>query len=251
LNFPNVINDDCVDATSQAIKYLIESTYREVSEVVTDTTEGVVHPQDGYRIGLVPARIDEFSVLVVYNETHSSVVQFERVKYESIEGQIDKAFHLARHYNNATVYAESGIGDALIRALRRRGASIKRVEMNQQAWTQAYENLSLLIHYKQITLPDDPDLLAELEVFRSETRLDARPDYSLQAGQSSAIRAICLVTYNVHPEIEAKTYGFKGKELPDDVFSVLRGTRAYFDRINEKEEFDFDFDGEEDRGSYY
>ena len=205
LNFPNVANDDCVDATSQAINKLHDTLYDGTSEIVADTAEGAIHPEDNYRIGWIPARLEEFGVLVVYNVDHGSIVHFQRTKYESMKDQIDRAFQTAQRYN-AAVWALAGIDEAMLKALARRGAAVRRVEMTEQRWTSAYENLSLLISYKQIKIPNDPELLAQLEVFKSETRLDGRPDYSYQAGQNSAVRGLCLVTYNVYPDIEAATY---------------------------------------------
>jgi predicted phage terminase large subunit-like protein len=228
LNFPNVINDDCVDATSQAIDRLQNTLYDQASEIITDTAEGVIHPEDDYRVGWIPARGNELGVLVVYNLDHGSIVLFERKKYATMQEQIDRAFLISQKYNEAAVWAHAGIDEALLKVLIQRGAPVKRVDMNEQNWIAAYENLSLLISYKQIKLPNDPELLAELEVFKSEARLDGKPDYSYQAGQNSAVRALCLVTYNIHPDIEAKTHDFDW----DEVYSVLRH-------------------GDDDEGDYY
>jgi hypothetical protein len=193
-------------------------------EVVTDTTEGAIHLEHDYRVGWVPSRGSEEGALVVYNVNDSSVVFFRRLKHRTAQDQIEEVFYTARRYH-AAVWAHAEEDKAMRKAFIRRGSSVKRVEETKLA--QAYENLTLLISYKQIKLPNEPGLLADIE-----------------AGNNSAVTALCLVTHDIHPEIEAKTYGFRRRELPDDVFSVLRGTRAYFDRINEKEEFDFDFDGE-------
>ena len=59
----------------------------------------------------------------------------------------------------------------------------------------------MLMKNKHITFPHEPDLLAELEVFKSEFTLDESPDYSLQIGAQSAIHAACLVTFDLSPEV--------------------------------------------------
>ncbi len=137
---------------------------------------------------------------------HASVVHFERIKSESIKQQIDKVFQTAQRYD-AAVWAQAGTDEAILKTLVRRGAPVKRVDMTEQDWTSAYENLSLLASYEQIKLPNDPELLSELEV-----------------GLTSTVIALCLVTYNTHPDIEAKKHDFDEDDIGrGGVHSWLRG----------------------------
>jgi len=177
---------------------LLDSIY--ASEVLGDTSEGAVHPEDDYRIGWVPARGDEEGALAVYNINHASVVHFERIKSEAIKQQIDNVFKTAQRYG-AAVWAQAGTDEAILKTLVRRGAPVKRVDLAPEKMTLACENLSLLAGYKQIKLPNDPELLSELEV-----------------EESSAVRALCLMTYNIHPEIEAKKYR-QNQPIPDGAHS--------------------------------
>ena len=51
-----------------------------------------------------------------------------------------------------------------------------------------------------ISYPHYPELIAELDVFKSDFTFSGAPDYSLQIAQQSGIHALCLVTYDVDPE---------------------------------------------------
>jgi hypothetical protein len=62
------------------------------------------------------------------------------------------------------------------------------------------ENLSMLIRNHVISYPHYPELMAELDVFKSDFTYGEAPDYSLQVAQQSGIHALCLVTYDVDPE---------------------------------------------------
>jgi hypothetical protein len=197
INFPNATHDDVVDATSQAINRLQGTLFEGSDEVIGDTKEGAIHIDDDYRIGLIPARSGEYSVIVVYNVTEHSIVYFQRRKFGKVQEQIDKVFALSVEYE-AVIRAQAGIDDSILKVLERRGSYVRRVTMHPKEWALAYENLALLISYKHIKLPNDPELLAELEVFKSETHFDGQPDYKYQAGQNSAVRALCLVTHDVH-----------------------------------------------------
>jgi hypothetical protein len=46
-----------------------------------------------------------------------------------------------------------------------------------------------------------PDLQAELDVFKSDLTFDESADYSLQVAQQSGAHALCLVTYDLTPEL--------------------------------------------------
>ncbi|MGA7075608.1 MAG: hypothetical protein WBZ42_03550 [Halobacteriota archaeon] len=189
---------------------LLDSIY--ASEVLGDTSEGAIHPGDDYRIGWVPARGDQMGALAVYNVDHGSVISFQRLKHQTVQDQIDKVFQTAQRYE-AAVWAQAGTDEAILKVLIRRGAPVKRVEMTPEEWTSAYENLSLLASYEQIKLPNDPELLSEIE-----------------AGHTGSVMALSLVTYNIHPEIEAKRY----RQIPSDVHSWLRGIddKGYYKEID-------------------
>jgi predicted phage terminase large subunit-like protein len=207
-NFPNATHDDCVDATSQALLRLKGTLYDlEMEGVITDTREGAILTENDYRIAWIPARANEYGVIVVYNVDHNSIVFFERIKWESMQQQIEKVYIVAQRYE-AAVRAQAGADESMLQVLERRGTYVRRIDMKPNDWQLAYENLSLLISYKQIKLPNNPELLAELEVFKSEPRLDGKPDYSSQAGQNSAVRALCLLTHDIHP-LESDFYDEK------------------------------------------
>lgn len=179
-------HDDLVFALSLACWWALQKKHF-VNLKGTDTSEGAVHPGDYYRIGWVPNRGTKEGALAVYNVDHGSVVHFERTKFESVQDQIDKIFQTARRYN-AAVWAQAGVDEPMLKALTRRGASVKRVD---EELAPAYENVKLLISYKQLKLPNNPGLLADIE-----------------AGHNSSVMALSLVTYNIHPDIEAKRHDF-------------------------------------------
>jgi hypothetical protein len=64
----------------------------------------------------------------------------------------------------------------------------------------SYEHLGLMMRNHIISYPKYPELIAELDVFKSDFTLSGAPDYSLQIAQQSGIHALCLVTKDVDPE---------------------------------------------------
>lgn len=96
--------------------------------------------------------------------------------------------------------AFDGYDEAMLYAFEHKGVDVERVNLPAQKRAAAYENLGLMIRKRTISYPYYPELIAELDVFKSDPTFSGAPDYSLQIAQQSGIHALCLVTYDVDPE---------------------------------------------------
>ena len=159
-----------------------------------------------YRIAWIPARQDDRSTLLVYEVTTNSVVHFECIPAEPIESQISQVYQLSAKFEKASVWAFEGFDEALLKALENKGVYVQRVKSSQKALTSAYENLGMLISKRIISFPHNLELIAELEVFKSDFTYSGAPDYTTQIAQQSAIHALCLVTCDVNPEQDYSPY---------------------------------------------
>ena len=144
-----------------------------------------------YLIGWVPARADDNSTLLVYDLDKNAVVHFERTPAAN---QITRVYETSVTFNNALVRAIDGSDEAMLSALELKGVDVDRVTFTRQEQAAAYENLALLIHNRVISYPYHPELIAELDVFKSDFTYSEAPDYSLQVAQQSGIHALCLAT---------------------------------------------------------
>ncbi len=78
----------------------------------------------------------------------------------------------------------------------------------------------MLIRKRIISFPRDPELIAELDVFKSDFTFSDAPDYTTQIAQQSGIHALCLVTFEVDPEegfgpYESVWYHYYPEDLND------------------------------------
>jgi hypothetical protein len=128
------------------------------------------------------------------------VIHFGKYDAEPIEKQLNKLYVTARTYNGAGVRAFDITNEALLFALEVKGVLVERVKFTKKMLIAAYENLSMLMKQWLITYPKHDELLAELEVFKSEFTFDESAEYDLQIAAQSAIHALCLATYDVTPE---------------------------------------------------
>ncbi len=200
LNFPNAPHDDQVDATTQALNQLHGTLFPAANECVVPAVEARPLLDRYFSIGWVPARLDDLSTLVVYDRTDKTVVRFERFPAEPVDEQISHVFRTSVTFNNAAVRAFDGFDEALLSAVESKGVYVERVKLTQKQLAAMYEKLSMLIEKHIVSFPYYPELMAELDVFKSDLTFSGAPEYSMQVAQQSAIHALCLVTYDVYLE---------------------------------------------------
>jgi hypothetical protein len=90
-----------------------------------------------------------------------------------------------------------GSDEALVCAVEFKGTYVQRIQFNKQKLAAAYENLSQLVLKSIVDLPNNPELMAELEVFHSEPTFDESADYTAQIARQSGVHALCLVTHDL------------------------------------------------------
>ncbi len=200
-NFPNAPNDDQVDATSLALNQLRGSLFPNVKAVTKPVEQKAVNHAHEYVIGWIPARGDDEFTAVVYDQTDNEVVRFYRLAARPIGDQVTAICNNRVFFNYADVHVAEGFDESLIDAAERKDVYVQKVKLTKATKTAAYENLSQLIESQLITIPEFPELMAELSVFTSAFTYNERPDYSLQTAQQSGIDALCLVTYDVGPTL--------------------------------------------------
>jgi len=196
LTFPSGAHDDQVDATTLALNQLRGALFPESKACIVEN--GDTRRRDGhdYVIGWIPGRFDENSTLVLYDLKKNAVVIFERTPPEK---KIARVFELSFLYR-AEVRAFDGYDEAILRAAERKEVYAERIKFTSKELAAAYENLGMLIRERVISYPPCPELIAELDVFKSELTFSGVPDFSLQVAQQSAVQALCLATYDYEPE---------------------------------------------------
>jgi predicted phage terminase large subunit-like protein len=197
LNFPYAANDDQVDATTLALNQLRGSLFPRVTAEAYAACDIPAVSGRIYTIGWVPARFDDEFTVAVFDNSTNEVVKFERITAEPVEGQVSQIFVLSRTYNGAVVRVIDDLDEALVYAVELKGTYVQRIKFNKRKFSTAYENLSQLVRKRLVDLPNNPELMAELEAFHSEPTFDESADYTAQIARQSGVRALCLVTHDL------------------------------------------------------
>jgi hypothetical protein len=202
LNFPNAAHDDQVDATTLALNQLHGPLFRKSNERMVETSDSQPEhselvPGHYYFTGWIPALSPDSYTVLVFDITVYGVVYFGRFPAVPLENQLRGVQQISRYYNRAVVRAFDDRNRALVSDLEMREVWVERVSRSKLE--DSYANLAILIENDMITIPSYRELQAELDVFKSGFTYDESADYSLQAAQQSAIRALCLVTHDISP----------------------------------------------------
>ena len=198
-NFPNAPNDDQVDATTLALNQLRGSLFPNMKAVAKPIEQPPPKHEHEYFMGWIPARLDDDYTVVVYDLNDNAVVRFFRIPAQPVEEQAKVTYKTSVYFNGAVVRVIKGYDEALTYSAELKGTYIQKIEFDKARFAAAYENLSQLIRNRVIDIPEYPELMAELNVFRSEFTFDEAPDYTTQIAQQSAINALALCTYDLDP----------------------------------------------------
>lgn len=141
----------------------VGSVFRNVRAHIAGTLE---EPSAGkaYYMGVDLAKTRDFTVICVLdNDGH--LCAFDRFSQLDWVFQLKRIENLALKYRARVVIDSSGVGDPIYDALRRRGLNVSGFKFTNETKKDLIENLSLMLDNGQITYPDVPVLVNELQLF--------------------------------------------------------------------------------------
>lgn len=167
--------------------------FRKIREVVKDTyTEPVKGRR--YVIGVDLAKHVDFTVIIVIDDLTHEVVYKDRFN------QIDWVLQRARiksaweKWNRGRIILDStGNGDSVFDELVAMGMTVTPFKFTNQSKAEIVNNLSVAIENKEIWLPNDPQVIDELEIFEYEVSKTGNVSYNAPEGfHDDIVMALCL-----------------------------------------------------------
>jgi hypothetical protein len=167
--------------------------FRKIREVVKDTYR---EPIEGrrYLIGVDLAKHVDFTVIIVIDDTTHEVVYKDR--FNQIDWVLQKARIKAtwERWNKGQVIIDStGNGDSIYDDLVAMGLNVKPFRFTTQSKAEIINNLSVAIENKEIWLPNDPQVIDELEIYEYTVSKSGNVSYSAPEGfHDDIVMALCL-----------------------------------------------------------
>jgi phage FluMu gp28-like protein len=140
--------------------------------------------QYSYTMGLDLARLHDFTVITIMNNSTNHVDYFER--FNTIDWTLQckrvKAVY-DRYFQPQVVMDSTGLGDPVYEMLQKEGiSSIHPYKYNAQTKKALIDKLSIDLQYRKITFPNIPELISELESFSYEVSPSGNITYDAPEG---------------------------------------------------------------------
>lgn len=153
---------------------------------VRNVADAVLHkPLDGhlYVIGVDLAKVNDYTVLTVYDRKTNAQVYQDR--FQTIEWPFQKKRikALSDHYNHALCILDAtGLGDPIADDLIRAGVPVEPVKISEQSKKDLIEKLSIWIEQKRIHILPIEETLTEFDNFNYEIGETGKIRYGAPTG---------------------------------------------------------------------
>lgn len=136
-----------------------------------------------YVLGVDLARLHDWTVLTILDASSGRVVYVERFTGVpwGIQRQRVRAAWL-RYGRCRLIVDATGVGDAVVEEMVREGLPVEPFVFSASSKAQAIENLVVAIENKELSFPDLPTFLLELEVFEFKERAHGPLGYGAPEG---------------------------------------------------------------------
>lgn len=175
------------------------SVFRKFDRCIRGNLE-TPNPGRHYQMGVDLARLEDFTVIMVIDRHTRQVVHFERFNEIDWSFQKAKIEAAARRYNDARVKLDAtGIGDPIEEDLRKQGLNVEGIRYTSEQKKKLIENLSIMIEQGEVTFPNIPELIGELETFSYEISPSTkRVRYNAPQGlHDDCVNALALACWEI------------------------------------------------------
>lgn len=158
------------------------SVFRNVADCMVAREE---LPIDGhlYVIGCDLAKVQDYTVITVYDRAHNNQVFQDRFNTLDWRFQKMRIASIAKTYNNALIVIDStGVGDPITEDLQHEGLNIRSFKITSENKKDLIEKLSIYIEQKKIQMIPRVDTAFEFDNFSYDMTVGGRIVYSAREG---------------------------------------------------------------------
>ena len=179
------------------------TVFRGVDAVATATPCGPVQGHL-YVIGIDLAKVQDWTVLSVFDRTTNAQVYQNRFNKLEWPFQKAKIAELARMYNKALCLIDAtGLGDPICDDLLRAGVAVEPIKLTNEVKKEIIEKLSIWIEQRKIEILNIPDTIRELKNFTYDVSSSGRIRYEAPAGfNDDIVISLALACRSLTPIIK-------------------------------------------------
>lgn len=160
----------------------VGSVFRNVRDVCTAAAQKPI-PGHLYVIGVDLAKVQDWTVLTVYDRATNKQVYQDRFQKLDWPYQKSRIIAAAQFYNNALCYVDAtGIGDPIVDDLLRARVSVEPIKLTNEIKKEIVEKLSIWIDQRRIRMLPTEETLLEFDNFTYEISRQGRIVYNAREG---------------------------------------------------------------------
>lgn len=161
------------------------------------------NPAHIYVMGVDLAKVQDFTVITVYDRANNSQVYQDRFQTLEWPFQKKRIQAIAKHYNNALIIMDAtGIGDPIVDDLLRAGLAIEPIKITNEIKKELIEKLSIWIEQKKMSFIPFKETLLEFDNFSYEVQRNGRVFYQARQGfHDDIVISHALSVYGLQPVI--------------------------------------------------
>lgn len=179
--------------------------FRGVKECLYEADDDV-NPKHFYTLGVDLAKYNDWTVLTPFDLYSFKAKRQER--FNQVDWNFQKMLveAKARKYNNAQLKIDrTGVGDPVVEDLIRVGLNIGddgAIVFTSKTRREMLDNLAILLQQKKIKIPNDPELVAELEAFQYSLNSKGKIEVKSRKGlHDDRVMSLALAVYGIDAPI--------------------------------------------------
>lgn len=163
------------------------TVFRNTKAVMTASPEQP-RPNSMYVMGVDLAKVQDYTVIVVYDRATNRQVYYDRFNKLDWNFQKEKIISISRHYNRAPAVVDAtGVGDPIAEDLIRAGVSVIPIHITNEIKKQMIEKLILWIDRRLIRMLSIPEALEEFNDFTYDISTSGKIKYNAPEGMHDDI----------------------------------------------------------------
>lgn len=157
-------------------------------------------PIDGHRyvMGVDLARKRDYSVIMVFDTKRRHMVYYDR--FNALEWSIQKAriIEAAKKYKARVTIDSTGLGDPITQDIRNAGVAVDPFIFSSRSKQDLVEKLRVSIEFANISFPQIPVLVRELERYEYKINSNGHVGYSAPSGaHDDTVMALALANWGM------------------------------------------------------
>lgn len=213
--------------------------FRGVREIATAVPHDPNKPEyrdNMYVMGVDLAKVQDYTVITVYNRTTNHQVYQERIKTLEWPYQKAKIKAVSKLFHNALVMLDAtGIGDPIADDLLRDGVPVEPIKLTNEMKKQLIEKLMVWVEQKKMRILNIPETISEFNNFTYDITNTGKIRYEAPVGfHDDIVIAHALAVWSLQPMVM------------EDLVRIANPLQVYKARIFNQYEREYSDNGNKD-----